>query len=236
MSRTITRSVLAALALALPLVATSAAASTPDAKAVLTQAITDAAHATSLAMAGSFSTPGHTFRLDGGFTSTSTGGVTTLSGEGSEYEVGTSSGSCFVKATTLAILSNFLGVKSPTVGELNTWYLVPKSDTRYVGIASPKSAQTVAQLFSFSPIGWSRSATYEGTVVVKGVRVIKLGTASNAFASGSGLEKTTLYVTDTAHPLPFAMAGPTGVTGLLYFSGWGDTKVTIPSTRTVLPR
>ena len=52
----------------------------------------------------------------------------------------------------------------------------------------------------------------------------------------SGFAKETLYVTDSAHPLPFAMSGPVGTTGLIYFSKWNATTLTIPKTTTLLPQ
>ena len=127
-------------------------------------------------------------------------------------------------------------MKAPTAAEVGVWYKVPKSDPRYNSISSPGGAQTVAQSFSFSAVGWSRSATYEGTTVLHGIHVIKLESGSNLFVTGSGFGKTTLYVTDSTRPLPFAMSGPAGTTGLLYFSGWGSTTVEIPTASADLPQ
>jgi hypothetical protein len=142
---------------------------------------------------------------------------------------------CFVKATSLSVLKNALEVKSPTNSEIGVWYKVTSKDSRYDYIASPGGAQNVKQTFSFSPVGWSHAATYEGTTTLKGVRLIKLGGASNFWVTGKGFAKITLYVTENAKPLPFAMSGPSGTSGLIYFSKWNRTIVSIPHSKVALP-
>ncbi len=227
---------LVALGLVAPLLSANAGASSPNALALLTKALSDGAHESSMTISGTFVEDGLTASIDGGFASTAEGGVTTVSGVGSEDLIEPRGKDfCFVKASSLAVLKSELEVKSPTAGEVGVWYKVPSSDPRYVGIASPNGAQTVAQSFSFSSVGWKRAATYEGTAVLRGVRVVALESASNLFVTGSGFGKTLLYVTDSPHSLPFAMSGPVGTSGLVYFSKWGTTSVAIPTASSDLP-
>lgn len=221
---------------ALPL-SSEVGASTPNALAILTKALSDGAHESSMTISGTFVAPGFKASLDGGFTPLAQGGVTTLDGTGSTDIIGPAGKNyCYVKGSSLAALKSELDVKSPTAAEIGVWYKLPASDPRYASIDGPTGAQTVAQSFSFSPVGWKRAATYEGTTVLRGVRVIKLESASDLFVTGSGFAKTTIYVTDTSHSLPFAMSGPLGTTGLVYFSKWGMTVVPIPSASTDLPQ
>ncbi len=236
MSHKFARSAVIVLILAAPFVSTTAGASTPNPLSILTKALSDGSHESSMTISATFTGSGINASLVGGFSSKGNGGVTTLPGVGSE-DIVTPVGKsyCFVKASTLAVLSEILDVKTPTASEVGVWYEVPKSDPRYTSIAS-SGAQTVAESFSFTPVGWSRKATYGGTTVLRGVRVIKLEAASNLFASGSGFGKSTLYVTDTSNSLPFAMSGPAGTSGLVYFSKWGTTSVVFPTTTADLPK
>ena len=126
-------------------------------------------------------------------------------------------------------------MKAPTSAEIGVWYEVTKSDPRYNSIDPPGGADTIAQTFSYSAVGWSRSTSFEGFATLKGVKVIKLSAASNFWVT-KGFGKVTLYVTDVSHPLPFAVSGPPGTSGLGYFSKWGRTKVAIPTTRVSLPQ
>jgi hypothetical protein len=190
-----------------------------------------------MTISGSFSESGTNASIEGGYAPRAAGGVESLSGVGTEDIIEpTGKSFCFVRATSLAILKNALEVKAPTTAEIGVWYKVTSQDSRYNFIANPGGAQNVEQTFSFSPIGWSHAATYGGTTRLKGVRVIKLGAASNFWVTGKGYAKITLYVTDTAHPLPFAMSGPTGTTGLIYISKWNATTVSIPRSKVDLPR
>jgi hypothetical protein len=237
MSKAKTLSIISAFSFAVILIGISAGASTLNAKAILAKALADGARQSNVTVSGSVVDSGVTVTLNGGFSSVSDGGATTVSGVGTNYQITkVGAAQCFVKATTLTALKQALSVKSPVVSEIGVWYVVKKIDSRYQSICSPGGAQTVAQTFSFSPIGWSKKATYEGIVTLKGVRTIKLLAASNLFVDGSGFQKTTLYVTDTAKPLPFAITGPVGSTGLLYFTKWSSTIISIPTTSTELPK
>jgi hypothetical protein len=84
-------------------------------------------------------------------------------------------------------------------------------------------------VFSFSTVGWSRTVTNGGFTTLRGQKVAKIEDSSNMWVTGAGFEKTTLYVTDTAHPLPLAISGPPGTSGVIYFSKWGTTVIAIPS-------
>ena len=231
------RTALLIFAFSAPLLAVSSGAAAITARVLLATALADGARQTSMTMSGKVVASGLTVGLNGRFTSSGSGGATYESGVGAEDIVEPLATSyCFVRASFLAILKDVLGVKTPTASEIGVWYKLSSSDPRFASIASLGGARTVAQMFSFSPVGWSRSAKYEGTIVIKGVRMIKLGASSNAFVTGSSLAPTTLYVTDTSTPLPFAMSGPVGSTGLIYFSGWGTTKILIPSAKSNLPQ
>jgi hypothetical protein len=218
------------------LVATTSGATTPNGKAILAETFALASQKTSMTISGTVSGSGSTLSIVGGFTPKASGGVTTVKGVGSADEVqpnGATYG--YVKANSIAALGNQLEIINPKSSEINVWYKITSNDARFAYIFG-SGADTVAQTFSFSPIGWSRSATYEGTVVLKGVRVFKLSAAANLFVEKSGFAKETLYVTDSTHPLPFALTGPVGTTGLIYFSKWNSTTLTIPKATTALPR
>jgi hypothetical protein len=230
-------SALAILGFTAPLLSSTVGASTPNGLTILTKALTDGSHESSMTITGSFVASGFKASVDGGFAAAAEGGVTTVAGTGSEDIVGpVGKNYCFVKASSLAVLKSEFEVKNPTAAEIGVWYKLPSSDPRFAEIDSASGAQTVAESFSFSAIGWKRAATYEGTAVLRGVHVIKLESASNLFVSASGFGKTTLYVTNTSHSLPFAMSGPVGTTGLVYFSKWGTTTVAIPSASSDLPQ
>lgn len=230
------RTIVMALCLTAPVVTSSVGAATPNALAILTKALGDGSREANVTLSGTLTASGSTLSLNGGFAARVNGGTTTVSGIGTEDEVQPiGENYCFVKASSIAVLHSELEVKKPTAAEVGVWYEVPSSDPRYVSIASPGGAQSIAQVFSFSSIGWKRSAVYEGTLVLHGVRVIELTGASNLFASGSGFVEMTMDVTDTSKPLPFAISGPPGTDGLLYFSKWDATSVAIPTARAKLP-
>jgi len=217
------------------IVATNSGAATPNGNAILAQALADASHKTSMTISGTLTGSGNAVSISGGFTPTASGGVTTEQGLGSSEEIQPNGAHfAFVKASSIAALGTILEVKHPTSNEINVWYRLTSKDPRFADIVG-NGAETVAETFSFSPIGWSRSATYESTVVLKGVRVIKLKAASNLFVQNKGFGMETLYVTDTSHPLPFAMTGPVGSSGLIYFSAWDSTTIAIPSAKADLP-
>jgi hypothetical protein len=76
-------------------------------------------------------------------------------------------------------------------------------------------------------------------VTLRGTRVIKLAVTSSMFSPNNNLVPMTLYVTDSATPMPFAAtANITGVSKpvISYFSDWGHVaKIAIPAARTALP-
>jgi hypothetical protein len=198
--------------------------------------LSDAAHQTSETESGSFKQSGVTGIFLLGFDSEFQGGSFTFPGIGSADLIAPNAGNySYVKASSLSILKNVFEVKEPTSSEIGIWYKVTKSDPRYNFINPPGGADTIAQAFSYSPVGWSRAATYDGTTTLRGVRVFKLSAASNIWVE-KGFGKLVLYVTDNSHPLPFATTGPPGSTGLCYFSKWGSTRVVVPTPATSLPR
>jgi hypothetical protein len=230
----------ALLALVIPLTATIAAAAPTNAKAILARALSDGAHASSVTVSGTLTSGGLTAHV---FAQTSGSGyseIDTVSGIGTEYIVAPAKAHyVFVKGSSLAVLKKYLLVSKPTPAEVGLWYRLTLGDPRYTVIA-PENNQTVAQTFSFGTSGWSHSARYEGTTTlwslsVKKVHVIKLAAASNIFVTGpTGFGPTTLYVTSTARPLPFAVTSPS-VHGTIYFSQWNTSKIVIPTSRVALP-
>ncbi len=212
------------------------AAAVPNGGLLLAQTFADAAQKSSVSMTGTFSGSSYSLTLNGGFAAKANGGTTTDKGVGSIVEIQPNGAKyAFVKGSSIGALSNFLEIKAPKVSEINVWYKITSKDPRFSTVVG-QGADTVAQVFSFSSIGWRRTATYEGTAVLKGVRVFKLSASSNLFVEKSGFARQTLYITDAVHPLPFAMTGPAGTSGLLYFSKWDRTLITLPRTTTNLPR
>ena len=230
------------------LVATSAGATTttttivtttkprriPDGNAIMAESFALASHKTSMTISGTLKSSGTTLSLFGKYTSKASGGVTTVKGVGTSDEVqpnGAKYG--YVKANSVAALGQLLEIKNPKSSEVNVWFKVTSKDPRFADFFG--GASTVAQTFSFSPLGWTRTANYEGTSVVRGVSVYQLVALSHLFIDKSGYNETTLYVTDSANPLPLAMTGPIDTTGLIYFSKWNSTRLTIPKSTTALP-
>jgi hypothetical protein len=216
------------------LVATSANAATPNGTAILAESFALASHESSMTLSGTLSGPGVTLTISGEYTPKTSGGVTTVKGVGSSLEVqpnGANYG--YVKANSVAALGQLLEIKNPKSSEVDVWYQITSKDPRFTDLFG--GASTVAQTFSFGPIGWIRSANYEGTSVIRGVPVFMLVAASHLFIDKTGFNEETLYVTDSTHPLPYAMTGPIGTTGLIYFSKWNSTTLTIPKATTALP-
>jgi hypothetical protein len=216
------------------LVATSAGATTPNGNAIMAESFALASHKTSMTISGTLTGSGTTLTIFGKYTPRASGGVTTVKGVGTSDEVqpnGAKYG--YVKANSLAALGQLLEITNPKSSEINVWYKVTSKDSRFADFFG--GASTVAQTFSFSPIGWIRTANYEGTAVLKGVSLYMLVAASHLFIDKSGYNEETLYVTDSTQPLPFAMTGPIGTTGLIYFSKWNSTTLTIPNATTALP-
>jgi len=207
---------------------------TPDGNAIIAASFALASQKTSMTISGTLTGSGTTLSLFGKYTSKASSGVTTVKGVGTSDEVqpnGARYG--YVKATSIAALGQLLEITNPKSSEVNVWYKVTSKDSRFADFFG--GASTVAQTFSFSPIGWTRTANYEGTSVVRGVSVYALVALSHLFIDKNGYNETTLYVTDSAVPLPLAMTGPIGTTGLIYFSKWNATRLTIPKTTKALP-
>lgn len=223
-------------AFALALVSSGASASTPSGATILSRALTNAAREASVTMSGSVSLPGSTASIHDGLNAKGSAGFTTISSLGTEYVADPVGGPLIVKASSLNVLQAVLQVHAPTPSEINVWYAVATSDPRYYGLAGTYGGLSLARAFSFTPAGWSRHATFEGLTVLRGVRVYKLRAASNTFAPGKGFTATTLYVTDNARPLPFAMTFSTQNPGLFFFSAWNHTTVTYATSTTKLPQ
>jgi hypothetical protein len=231
-----TSRLLIALFSSLPvLVATSARAATPNGDAIIAQSFALASHKTSMTLSGTLKEKGITLSIHGAYTPKGSDGVTTVNGIGSSDEVqpnGAKYG--YVRANSIAALNQLLEIKNPKSSEVNVWYKVTSTDSRFADFFG--GANTVAQTFSFGPIGWFRTANYEGITEVKGVQVFALVAGAHLFVEKKGgFNETTLYVTDSAHPLPFAMTGPLGMTGLIYFTKWNSTTLSIPTATTALP-
>ena len=214
----------------------SAGAASFNAESTLTAALAYGAHQSSMTAHGSITEGSLTLDTNIAFSPAGSIVTTGVLGTGTEYLARSASGVYFVKADSLPVLRSILMVKEPTGAEINVWYKIPASDPRYASIASPGGAQTIAQTFSFSPVGWSQKVTDGGVVTLRGTRVIKLIGASNLTVDGTGFKKQDLYVTDTAHPIPFAMSAEAGTTGDIYFSKWDATKVVMPTAKSDLPR
>jgi hypothetical protein len=188
-----------------------------------------------MTLSGTLTGSGKTISILGEYTPKASGGATTVKGVGFSDEVqpnGANYG--YVKANSIAALGQLLEIENPKSSEIDVWYKVSRKDPRFADFFG--GASTVRQTFSFSPIGWIRSASYEGTSTLRGVPVFMLVAASHLFIDQSGFNEETLYVTDSTHPLPFAMTGPIGTTGLIYFSKWNSTRLTIPKAMAALPR
>jgi hypothetical protein len=216
------------------LAATTAGAATPNGNAILAESLALASRQSSVTISGTLMGSGATLRIVGEYTPTASEGVSTVNGVGSSDEIqpnGAKYG--FVKANSIAALSQLLEIANPKSSEINVWYRVTSKDARFADFFG--GASTMAQTFSFSPLGWVRSANFEGTSVLKGVPVYMLVAASHLFVDKSGYNEETLYVTNSSRPLPFAMTGPIGATGLIYFSKWNSTSLTIPDSTTALP-
>jgi hypothetical protein len=228
------RVAIAVLILPTVLVATAAGATTPNGNAIMAQSFALASHKMSVTLSGSLTGSGTSLRIIGEYTSKASEGVSSVKGVGSSVEVqpnGASYG--FVKANSLAALAQLLEIKRPNSSEVNVWYRVTSKDARFVDFFG--GASTVAQTFSFSSIGWLRTANYEGTSVVNGVPVVMLVAASHLFIAKKGYNEETLYVNESTH-LPYAMTGPIGTTGLIYMNKWNATTLTIPTSTTPLPQ
>jgi hypothetical protein len=234
MSGRAVRSLIALLSLSTVLAATSVGATTPNGNVMLAQSFAYASRQTSVTISGSLSGPGVNMRIIGEYTPKGSEGVSTVQGVGSSVDVqpnGATFG--YVKATSVAALGQLLEVANPRSSEVNVWYKVTNKDPRFDDFFG--GASTVAQTFSFSSIGWLRTANYEGTSVIKGVPVYMLVAASHLFIDKNGYNEETLYLSESANSLPIAMTGPIGATGLIYFSKWDATTLSIPKATTTLP-
>jgi hypothetical protein len=215
--------------------ATTAGATAPNGNAILAESFALASQQKSVTLSGTLTGPGAHLSLVAEYTPKASGGVTTVQGAGTYEQVqpnGANYG--FVRANSLAALRQQLDVSQPNSSEVNVWYKVTSKDSRFTSLFG--GADTLAQTFSFTPVGWLRSGNYEGTSVLRGVQVFMLVTAAHMFVDNKGYNETTLYVADSNRPLPFAMTGPIGATGLIYFSKWNSTTLTIPTATALLPK
>jgi hypothetical protein len=227
------RLLIAILSLITVLVATSTGATTPNGNVIMAQSFVLASHKTSVTLSGTLTGSGTTLRIIGEYTPKASEGVSAVNGVGSSVEIqpnGADYG--FVKANSVAALGQLLEITAPKSSEVNVWFKVTSKDARFADFFG--GASTVAQTFSFSPIGWLRTANYEGTSVVSGVPVLMLVAASHLFIDKTGYNEETLYLNESSN-LPFAMTGPIGTTGLIYFSKWNSTTLTIPKASAALP-
>lgn len=205
----------------------------PNGNAILAEALAWASHQTSMTISGTLSGPGTTWSVLGKYTSRASWGLSTVRGVGASVEVQPNKAKYgYVKANSIAALRRQLEVSSPKSSEVGVWFKVTSNDPRFADLFG--GASTIAQAFSFSSLGWIRSGIYEGTEVLNGVQVIVLVAASHMF-DPTGYNEESLYVTDTTHPQPFAMTGPIGTTGLIYFSKWNSTTLAIPKAKIALP-
>jgi hypothetical protein len=207
---------------------------TPDGTAILVKSLALASHEVSFTMRGTLSGPGVTLSIFARCTPKASGLVTTVRGGGtSDVVEPNKSNYGFVRANSIAALRQQLEISNPTSSEVNVWFKVTSKDSRFADFFG--GASTVAQTFSFGPIGWMRSAAYEGNDVLRGVPVYILTAESNMFVANGGYNEVRLYVTDSTRPLPFAMTGPITSTGLLYFSKWNSTTLSTPTSTVALP-
>jgi hypothetical protein len=189
-----------------------------------------------MTLTGFLSESGIKAELDLRYTTLGSESVQTISGVGTEYLVVPRGGNaCFVKGTSLGVLSSALEVKNPKSSEIGVWFEVKRSDSRFNYIASPNGAQNISETFSFSPIGWSKNAIYKGETTLRGTRVLKLSASSNLWVTGSGFGELSIFINANKLSLPLAISGPTGTSGLLYFGRWNSTKIIIPKARQGLP-
>jgi hypothetical protein len=227
--------------LASPLVGTLAAGgSTPNGEATLVRALADASKYQSYELRGSFTVSGKHATLLGFQTATASESLTTIQGVGTEYLVQpTAFAKVYVRTNTVAGLIDFLSIKATKPSEVNVWYYLTPSDPRYTDQANT-GPTTVATQFMVGPKSFGRAGKYESVVTLRGTKVIKLAVTSSMFSPNNTLVPLTLYVTDTARPLPFAAAAK--ITGVpvpvvSYFSNWGHVKpIKIPAAKTALPQ
>ena len=223
-----------------------ASASTPNAPSTLARALSDGARQKSMTLYLSSSRGGAMMRYEAKFSSSVYSGTTTTPGLGTNYIVGQRGADyVFVKVSSLAALKTFHHVHAPAPDEIGVWYKERTSDPLYSLIAMTGDPETIAPLFSFDHpanpvtherVNWGRAATYEGTTVLRGVRVIKPGVESQRCGTARGPGATTLYVTSSARPLPFAMTCPSvGIYNFIYYGEWNTTKVVIPTTKAIRP-
>lgn len=224
-----------------PLIGTiSSGATTPDGQAVLVRALADASKFQSYELHGSFTVSGKHASLVEYQTASAEESSTTIQGIGTESLVQpTAFARVYVKVNTVSGLIDFLSIKATKPSEVNVWYLLTPSDSRYDDQANTGPA-TVATQFLVGPKSFGRAGKYVSVVTLRGTRVIKLAVTSSMFSPNNTLVPLTLYVTDSARPLPFAatasIAGvSTPVTS--YFTNWGHVApIRIPATSTALPQ
>jgi len=223
-----------------PVTATvSAGGSTPNANALLVRALADARKFQSYELRGSFTVSKKHASLVAFQTATVEESLSSVQGIGTEFIVQpTAFARAYVRVTSIAGLIDFLGIKATKAFEVGAWYVLTPSDPRYSQTANT-GPTTVLTQFTVGSKSFGRGGHYEGVVTLRGTRVIKLGVTSSMFSPNNNLVPLTLYVTDSAHSLPFAAAAHiTGVPVpvISYFSHWGHVApIKIPATQTALP-
>jgi hypothetical protein len=217
----------------------SAGGSTPNGHALLVRALADARKFQSYELRGSFSVSGKRASLVAFQTATVEESLSTVQGIGTEFLVQpTAFARAYLRVTTVRGLIDFLGIKATKPSEVGVWYYLTPADSRYSEQANTGPTTTLTQ-FIVGPKAFGRFGRYEGVVTLRGTRVIKLGVTSSMFSPNNNLVPLTLYVTDSAHSLPFAATArisgvPVAVTS--YFSHWGHVPpIKIPATQTPLP-
>jgi hypothetical protein len=223
-----------------PLLATlSSAASTPDGNAILVHALADASRFQSYELRGSFVASGEHASLVAYQTAAAEESLSTIQGIGTETLVQpTAFAKVYVRTNTVRGLIDFLSIKSTRTSEVNVWYYMTPSDSRYADQANT-GPTTVATQFMVGPKSFGRAGKYVSVVTLRGTKVIKLSVTSSMFSPNNSLTPLTLYVTDSAQPMPFAATAkisgiPVPVTS--YFSDWGTVApIRIPAATTALP-
>ena len=217
----------------------SAGAATPNGEAVLVHALAEARKFQSYELRGSFAVSGKHASLVALQTASAEESLSTIQGVRTEFLVQpTAFAEVYVRTNTVQGLIDFLGIKATKTSEVNVWYYMTPSDSRYADQANTGPA-TVATQFVVGPKSFGRAGKYESVVTLRDTRVIKLAVTSSMFSPNNALVPMTLYVTDSTTPTPFvATADITGVPVpvMNYLSDWGHVApIKIPAAKTALP-
>ncbi|MGD0056181.1 MAG: hypothetical protein ABSC34_12190, partial [Acidimicrobiales bacterium] len=175
----------------------SSGAATPKGEAILVHALADARNFQSYELRGSFTVSGKHASLVAFQTATAEESISSIQGLGTVYLVQpTAFAEVYVRTNTVSGLINFLGIKATKTSELNVWYYLTPSDSRYDEQANT-GPTTVATQFTVGSKAFGRAGTYVNVVTLRGTRVIKLAVTSSMFSPNNNLVPMTLYVTDS---------------------------------------